>query len=213
MAALSVITVFAGFARSYFLRSLSNEAPLRTVLHVHGALFSTWIVLFLCQAILISRGQAKTHKRLGIAGAALTVGLTLSGIGTAIYNARNAALSATGPDPPTALATSLTAFGVFATLVFAGFVFRRNGELHKRLMLLALFSLLPPALARILGESIFLAAACMLPLAGAVYDLVSRKRIHALYWFAWLFPLVPGPLGSAIGSMGVWRSFARWILQ
>jgi hypothetical protein len=82
-------------------------------------------------------------------------------------------------------------------------------------MLLATLALLPPALARLMGEAdprFFLAAACLFPLIGAIHDRVATGRVHFLYWFAWLFPLVPQPLGSAIEGLDLWRRFANWLV-
>ena len=44
-----VITVFAGFAPTYYLRPRFTAAPLMPLLHLHGLVFSSWIVLFVVQ--------------------------------------------------------------------------------------------------------------------------------------------------------------------
>ena len=41
-----VITVFAGFAPTYYLRPHFTTAPLIPLLHLHGFVFTSWIVLF-----------------------------------------------------------------------------------------------------------------------------------------------------------------------
>ena len=41
-----VITVFAGFARTYYLRPYFTTAPLMPLLHLHGLVFTSWLVLF-----------------------------------------------------------------------------------------------------------------------------------------------------------------------
>src|SRR5688572_24754505 len=45
MAVAAAAVTFAGFAPSYYLRPASGVAPLSTLLHIHGVLFTSWIVL------------------------------------------------------------------------------------------------------------------------------------------------------------------------
>ena len=47
MAVAFMITVFAGFAPTYFLRPYFDARPLLPLLHLHGFVFTSWIVLFL----------------------------------------------------------------------------------------------------------------------------------------------------------------------
>ena len=51
----------------------STAAPLPLFLQVHGAVFSSWIVLFLAQSLLVAAGRTAAHRSLGWAGAALAV--------------------------------------------------------------------------------------------------------------------------------------------
>ena len=45
MAVAFLLTAFAGFAPTYFLRGLSTRPPLSPLLHVHGMAFTSWLVL------------------------------------------------------------------------------------------------------------------------------------------------------------------------
>ena len=45
MAVLLGIAVFVGFARSYYLKPLFGTRPLTPLLHVHGVIFSAWMLL------------------------------------------------------------------------------------------------------------------------------------------------------------------------
>jgi len=89
MAALIAVTILLGFARTYYLRPLvgatspplSNLTPL---IHVHGLLFTGWIVLLVAQTRLVAAGRIDAHRRLGIAGAVLAALMTVaSSIATA----------------------------------------------------------------------------------------------------------------------------------
>jgi hypothetical protein len=55
MAALVILTVFVGFAPSFYLRGAFHpDRKLSLLLHVHGLAFSAWIILFLVQTLLIA---------------------------------------------------------------------------------------------------------------------------------------------------------------
>ena len=69
MAVLAAAVVFVGFSRTFYLRAWFNTAPLSALRYAHGAVMTTWYVLFLAQAILISRHRVDIHRRLGIAAA------------------------------------------------------------------------------------------------------------------------------------------------
>ena len=62
MAALILLAVSVGFARSYYLRGLvgppaSPLAPLTSVIHIHGFLFTGWILLLTAQTSLVTAGR------------------------------------------------------------------------------------------------------------------------------------------------------------
>src|SRR6185436_10462553 len=92
MAVLILITVFAGFSRTFFLRPYFQNQRLIPLLIVHGILFSAWIGLFITQTTLIATKRTRTHMRLGVAGGVLVVLMILVGSFTAIVRAK-------GPSP------------------------------------------------------------------------------------------------------------------
>ena len=68
MAVLILGTVALGFAHTYYLAGLFR-APLPSwIIHVHGAVFSSWIVLLIVQTSLVSVNRVKLHRRLGMVG-------------------------------------------------------------------------------------------------------------------------------------------------
>ena len=73
MALAALLTVVAGFAPSYFFKSHFGGPQLAPLLHVHGALFTAWMVLFLAQALLVTARRTDLHRRLGVAGFLLAV--------------------------------------------------------------------------------------------------------------------------------------------
>jgi len=57
MAVVVLASVFVGFARSYYLAGVF-KAPLPNLLvHVHGAVFSCWILVLIVQTYLVAAGR------------------------------------------------------------------------------------------------------------------------------------------------------------
>src|SRR5215831_15033881 len=78
MAAVALIAVLVGFARTYFLAGLFR-APLPNLLvHIHGAAFTLWIILFITQICLVTAHRVDMHRRLGLLGFVMIVLGTLT---------------------------------------------------------------------------------------------------------------------------------------
>lgn len=142
--------VFAGFARSYYLRVLFHVRAITPLVHVHGILMSAWVALFLTQALLIARRRAGLHRRLGTAGAVLAPLIVIIGSLTVA-----AAIQRRFPQAdPLRFARIFVAFDglslwLFGVLALAALHWRSRSDVHKRLMLCATVALLPPAVGRI----------------------------------------------------------------
>jgi hypothetical protein len=54
MALLILTTVFVGFARTYFLAGIFRAPLPSLVVHIHGAVFSSWILFLIAQISLVS---------------------------------------------------------------------------------------------------------------------------------------------------------------
>src|SRR5690348_15520784 len=62
------VLVFAGFARTYYLKGLFQIPPLPLLLHVHGAVMTLWYTLFVVQVRLVATHRVALHRSMGIAG-------------------------------------------------------------------------------------------------------------------------------------------------
>jgi len=223
MAIAAALTVFAGFARTYYLRSWTGVQVASPLVHVHAVLFTAWILLFFFQVALVARGRRDLHKRLGIAGAALALAMLIVGYQTSIASARRGFMGQF-PNEPTgfidALAFLTLGLGdilLFAIFVAAAFWYRSQAQMHKRLMMLATISLLSAALTRfplgharlpftILGLTAFL-------LAGPIYDWGTRGRVHPANLWGGLLILISGALRPVIGNSQPWHTFAQWLVR
>src|SRR6266850_7694298 len=73
-AVLMPIIVLAGFARSYYLKGFFGFPALPSLLvHLHGIVMTSWVVLFVTQVTLVAARRTRIHQRLGILGAILAV--------------------------------------------------------------------------------------------------------------------------------------------
>jgi hypothetical protein len=215
------VTTFAGFAPTYYLRAF-NDAPtfsgltaIPPVVHLHGVVFTAWVLLFVVQTTLVSRRQVSAHRGLGVGGVVLAALMVIVGWITATSAAARGS-APPGVDPLAFLVVPIFDIALFAVFVTAAVVQRRNREAHKRSMILAYASIITAAVARLpgvipLGPFAFFGLAFLFVIAGAVYDVISRRRIHPVYlWGGLLLALsVPGRL--MLSGTQAWRTFAGWI--
>src|SRR3569833_2292448 len=75
---LLLAVVAVGFAPTYYLAG-GPRAPLPSrIVHVHAAIFTTWMLLLLVQTGLISAKRVRWHRALGIAGFLLASAMVIS---------------------------------------------------------------------------------------------------------------------------------------
>src|SRR3990170_1712432 len=159
MALLVTASVVIGFGPSWFMRDYMTSArplsPLAPLVVVHAIAFTAWIALFLAQAGLISARQHKLHMRLGMATVGLAVVIVTLGL---LTGARSASIGSGPPDVPplTWFANPFLDMVVFSGLVAGGYVYRRDPQAHKRLMLCATLLMLQPGVGRIPMPDTFL---------------------------------------------------------
>ena len=217
-------TTLGGFASTYYLRFFDggprvtiSGGPFTSLLHLHGALFSTWVVLVVVQTALISSRRVALHRKLGVFGGALGVAMVVVGTITAIAMARRGG-APPGIGPIEFLVVPLFDMGMFATFLTGALVWRREKETHKRLMLLAYASILAAPIARLpgvlpLGPLGFNGLAFLAVIAGALYDYLSRGRVHKVYLWGGALLFVSVPLRLALSSTAVWRGFAHFLIR
>jgi hypothetical protein len=193
MSGLLLLILLVGFSRTLYLRLFFEVPAIPGYLHVHGATVTAWFVLLVVQASLVNVRRVDIHRRLGILGAVLGVAVIPAGLmATLQFIPRLPEIGL-----PFEVAPRVVTWIVFANFhMLLGFVVflaaallnRRKTDFHKRLMLLATISLIPPALARIsqnIGwvleqEIIFVTVTWLLLVVPILtYDLVTTKRLHS----------------------------------
>lgn len=208
--------VFAGFARTFYLKQVFGTPPLSALLILHGVLMTAWFVLFIVQTRLVAAGRTDLHRRLGVAGALLALAVLIAGPTVAITAAKLG--HSPGPPPLVFLVVPLMDMVVFALLVGSALLFRRRSDVHKRLMLLSCVGLLTAAIARLPFEAwrqagivAYFSTTILLVLACVAYDTIKHRRLHpAFAWGAGLI-IVSWPLRLALTTTVTWMAFATWV--
>ena len=219
MAILLCVVVIIGFTPTYFGAGLMRAPLPNTLLHVHGAAFSLWMILYVAQTALISAKKVAWHRTFGtIAFCLPPIMIVLGTIAGIDAIARGVQI---GPlDPLTSSAIPLIGIWAFAILIYASWRARRKPDAHKRLILLATASLteaafgrfpwkslgIPPAGGAVLGITIFV----VLLLA---YDLFSLHRVHRSTMWAGPMIFLVSALSVPIGMTPPWHAFAGFLLR
>ena len=211
--------VFIGFSRSYYLRSFHRSGPLPFLLHLHGFVFTAWLLLLFGQTSLVAAGRTDIHRRLGIFGGVLAAVMIVVGYATAIHGARRD-VALVGNPGLAFLVIPLGDLLNFGTLVGAALLYRRKPEIHKRLMLCATIAILAPAIGRFPfafiqqgSPMVVWGLADLAFIACILYDWVSRKRVHPAYIWGGLLVVLSQPLRLALAGTSFWLSFTRWLIR
>jgi uncharacterized membrane protein YozB (DUF420 family) len=178
--------------------------------HIHAAVYVSWLVLLTVQTALIGRGRVAAHRGLGIFGAGLAALVVLTGL-IATYVVENGMLGTPRADPAF-ISTLLEDVLIFASLAAAALALRQDAAAHKRLMLLATISLLQAGFIRWWGAAMYASfghgflggwmadylGVTLLVLGIGVYDLVTRRRLHPAY---------------VLGAIWIlsWQFIAKWL--
>lgn len=187
-----LLAVLGGFSRTFYLRPMFSTRPLPPVLYVHGAVLTLWFLLAALQGWLVQTRRLRLHRRTGYFIAAYAAVVVVMGL---VADLRLGA-GITSPHDGDIIVFwgNLFSLVFFAALVSLGVVFRHRAETHKRLMLMASFSIVGPALARFADWPISPGGSGGRPLYGIggllllfgsliVYDLLVRRRPHPVSSF------------------------------
>ncbi len=235
MAATCLVVAFVGFAPTYWLQLAPVTFIGTPLLHLHAALFSAWPLYLLLQTTLAARGRVGRHRAWGLLGISLATAMVF--VGFAVANGVLATRLAAGyGDAARAFhIASISMITLFGGFVFIAILYVSRPEIHKRLMLLATVSMLPPAIARLffavsvgigpglrpgLGpprtvESVLAPAlvADALILAGVIYDMRTRGRPHPAYLIGGAIVLAVQVLRIPLSTTPLWYAVADFLAR
>lgn len=217
MAILMCICVFIGFSPTYFQAGMMRAPLPSPILHIHGAVFTLWMLLFVVQAALISARRVQWHRSLGIVAFCLPPIMIVLGVIAAI-DALHRGVQIGPLDPSVSSAIPLIGIVGFTIVFYASWRARRRPDAHKRLILIATIGLvaaafgrfpwgrigLPPAAGAITGTAILL-------LILVLYELITLRRVHRSTMWAAPVVLASIALAAPIGMTSAWHAFAAML--
>ena len=206
-----------GFGKTYYFKAAFGTPALPTLLQVHGAVMTTWFLLFIVQAFLVSERRVDLHRRLGLFGGLVALAVLVVGTTTALTAAR-LGHAPPGPPPLVFLVVPLGDMVVFATLVGVGLAYRKRTDIHKRLLLLSCVGMLGAAIARIPIEALakagplaYFGITDLLLLGCLACDRVKTGRFHPAFSWGAAFVILSHPARLMLGGTALWMSLARWM--
>jgi hypothetical protein len=147
MVLLMLATVLIGFARTYFLAGMVKAPLPNKLIHIHGAVFSLWMVLVIVQTAFVATGNIRLHRKLGMFGFCWAVLMVVLGAFAAV-DALHRGEGPLGLDPVSFFIIPVSSIVLFALFTFAAYRARRNPEAHKRLITIATINILDAAVGR-----------------------------------------------------------------
>jgi hypothetical protein len=212
---LILLAVLIGFARTYFLAGIFR-APLPNLLvHIHGAVFSSWIILLIVQTSLVSVDRTDIHRKLGMLGFALACLLVVMGVLVATESMVRSYQDRAQWRANYAI--NLSDMVMFSVLIYFAFRHRFRPAAHKRLILIATLSILDAALDRwpvpvAWWDDRFTPLICIYPilLLLMAYDWWSMKKVQSATIWATFLLVVVQQGRDAFGHIAPWQSFAFW---
>ncbi len=192
MSGLLLLLLLVGFSRTLYLRLFFEVPPIPSYLHIHGATVTAWFVWLVVQASLVNVNRIDVHRRIGILGAVIGAAVIPAGLMATLQFVQRLPEIGLPFEQASWFITWIVWANFHMLLGFVAFLatalmLRRRTDIHKRLMLLATISLMPPPLARSaqnLGwmleqETTFVTVTWLLLLVPIlIYDLATAKRIH-----------------------------------
>ena len=205
------LIVVAGFWDSYYRPLLGGASGHSGVIHFHAAVYLGWVALFLIQAALAGTGRIRMHRQVGKAGIAYGVLVIVVGVSTTLYQyaelirSRGLESSLWFPIWPLIDMLIFTPFFMLAVLC------RHKVQLHKRLMIVAMATLLIAPAGR-LGLSVIPTQLVWFSpiLLGLTFDLVRHRCVHWVYLVG-LAVLYVSSFRPKLMRTEMWPEFARWL--
>ena len=220
--------VLAGFVPDSLEHLAGKHVAFAPIVHLHAVTFVGWMVLLTVQLSLVRNGRVDMHRKLGVFAACMIPVMLILGPVTSFVMSQREFGTPDG-DPAFVILPTLSAIS-FATVSFAGILFRGQAAVHKRLMLLGTVVLSDAGFARWLGPQLgplmghmfgrgFLAfyipsfiGADAIMLGMLTYDLVTRRRPYPAILGAMVFIVLVQASIAAVYVTPAWTPVATHLL-
>lgn len=216
--------ILGGFGWDIIDHLNKHKATWPLVIHIHAAVFLTWLALLTTQVLLIRSRRVDLHKRLGLLGAGLIPVMIILALSAAWVMDRH--YLGTKDADPSFLSIQLVDVFLFATLAGAALLLRGDASAHKRLILLATFQIIDAGFGRLMGF-VFPSLSStefwpsyitnyvgtdLLVLALGAYDLITRRRLHPAYFAGAAWLLLVELTGNWLYVTPAWKPIALRLL-
>lgn len=207
MAGACLLVGLLGFTPTYWAPMATGTLGVSPLTHVHGLLFSGWLIFFVVQTALVASGRVGHHRELGLLGIAVATAMFFVGSGVAINRIHQMDAAGLGDIGRRFSIVPFSGITLFLALFAIAIRNIRRPAVHKRLMLVATVSLLQAAVGRwtrlLLAPSAPETVIGSLPVpppvavtiipglvsdllivAAMIHDKRTHGRVHPVYWIA-----------------------------
>jgi hypothetical protein len=215
---LAILAVIVrGFANTYYMAGMLHAPLPNGLIHVHGAVFSCWLLMLAAQTGLVTAGRTDIHRKLGYVGFGLACLMVVMGMLAATDMLRR------GVAPPPLTQPVFYVIPVTDILLFAGFMYaafkeKSHPAVHKRLIMIGTLAIMDAAIARfpydfIQKGSHWHADALLYSflIVMMLYDWASTKRVQKVTLWSSLLLIVVQQVRVPLAMTPVWAGFARFM--
>ena len=210
------VIVALGFVPGFFLPRPDPTILQNPVVHLHAFVYVGWLALVAYQMRLPSQGRVAEHRRVGRWLVYYAVLLVMMGLWVTFSRFADRIKMGHIVEARIQMWPPFSDMLMFPVLFSLALVYRKQPELHKRLMVLACCMLTIPGAARMffLGnppnilalELIFLSPVYI----GLLRDWVVERRVYPVYVIG-LAVLALMPMRMVVVEWPVWHAFTDWI--
>lgn len=205
--------VFLGFGPSYYLRGNWGDAnampSLTPLIHVHGMVFTAWMIVYIVQCALIGVRRPDLHRQLGSIWGVLIPAMIVTGLWAGAAGIARATAPLNIP-PLSWFAVPFFSVIGYAPLMVLGALKRRDSRAHKRLMYLSTTALTSAAVGRIMpGDMILEMVPSLFAVALAIWDWRTLGRVHSVTIWGGILVFVSIMFPLFVMYTEPWLAFAR----
>ena len=218
-----VLTAAAvGFGRTYLAPLSRGTFAAPPVIHVHGALAATWVLLFAVQPLLVRWRSLRWHRAIGRIGLPVAIGVALTMAPAGMVQVTRDVSAGGGATAISGLLGVITSATLFVALVTVGIVMRHDREAHARWLLLATLVVAWPAWFRfrhwfpsVPRPDIWFAVvlADVWIVVAVVRDRLTRGAVHPVLAWAGTGVILEQTFEVLAFDTALWRAAAQWCYQ
>jgi len=208
MSLVFAATVLAGFSQTVNANLFHANPPKPTLLWIHGAVFSLWVLFFILQSALVRVKKVAIHRLLGWFGSALAAIMFVLGLTIAVIMARFDTSVLHQKDAQAFLAIPFADMLLFGTCIALAIYWRKKPDYHRRLVFIGSAMLMDAALGRfdfIFNNNLLYPAVDCFILLGLLRDRIVDGRINKLYLYA-----LPPIIAVQAAAILAWRLNPAW---